>query len=422
MARLYARDEANLPHLMKILFLSPRQPLPARNGAKLREYHFLRALGRSAELTYLYFADPETQPLTVKELPFCSDVVGIPKPPAFGPVKTVMGILGRWPLPILNHSSPQMSAAVATAMARCQFDIVHLDSIHMIRYALAARERMGSVRAIYNWHNIESEAMSRRSATTPSRARRWYVEYTAGKLAGLERDILHSAFGHIVCSDRERDQLRPIAPAARIAVIENGVDTSYFAQCGEARATSRRIVFVGAMDYFPNSDAAIFFANRIWPHVRNRLDGAELTIAGKSPSAAVLGLGKLPGVTVTGTVPDIRPYYQGALAAVVPLRSGGGTRLKILEAMAAGVPVISTPLGAEGLEVADGENVLLVDSSDGEGWADRLVSLADSPARRAQLTAAGLRLVQSRYDWEMLGSRLLATYESWLGGAGIKER
>ena len=99
---------------------------------------------------------------------------------------------------------------------------------------------------------------------------------------------------------------------------------------------------------------------------------------------------------------------------MVPLRTGGGTRLKILEAMAAGVPVVSTPLGAEGLEVVDGENVLLVDSDDAEGWADRLVSLADSPARRAQLIDAGLRLVQSRYDWEILGSRLRATYEGWL--------
>jgi len=142
----------------------------------------------------------------------------------------------------------------------------------MIRYALAARERMGSARAIYNWHNIESEAISRRSATMPSRARRWYAGYTARKLERIEREILHSAFGHIVCSERERDQLHPIAPAARIAVIENGVDTGCFAECGKARVTSRRIVFVGAMDYFPNADAAVFFAERI-----GRISGTDWT-------------------------------------------------------------------------------------------------------------------------------------------------
>lgn len=402
---------------MRILFLSPRQSLPARSGAKLREYHFLRALGQSAELTYLYFRDPAAEPLTMADLPFCREIVGIPKPAAYGPAKTVRGIVGRWPLPILNYTSPAMSAAVATALGQREFDIIHLDSIHMIRYAVAAVERNPRLRAIYNWHNIESEAMRRYAATTTtSQARRWYAGLTAAKLERLESGILHTAFGHIVCSEREREQLRRTAPAARIEVVENGVDTGYFAGGGDAAAPSRRIIFVGAMDYFPNSEAAIFFANGIWPQIRHRLAGAELSIVGANPGPAVLALGELPGVTVTGMVPDVRPFYRDALAAVVPLRTGGGTRLKILEAMAARVPVVSTPLGAEGLEVVDGENALLVDADDPKGWVDRIVSLADSPTRRAQLTAAGLRLVQDRYDWEILGSKLRSIYEGWLRG------
>jgi polysaccharide biosynthesis protein PslH len=401
---------------MRILFLSPRQSLPARSGAKLREYHFLRALGRSAELTYLYFGDPGAQPLTVEDFPFCRDVVGIPKPPAYGLGNNIRGILGRWPLPILNYTSPEMTAAVANAVATREFDIIHLDSIHMIRYALAAMRQQPSLRAIYNWHNIESEAMRRYAATTTSPARRWYAGYTAAKLERLESGILQTAFGHIVCSERERQQLRQTAPAARIRVVENGVDTGYFAAGGEAPAPSRTIIFVGAMDYFPNSEAANFFARQIWPHIRTRLAGAELVIVGANPGRPVLALGELPGVKVTGMVPDVRPFYRGALAAIVPLRTGGGTRLKILEAMAAGVPVVSTPLGAEGLEVVDGENALLVDSGDINGWVDRLASLADSPTRRAQLAAAGLLLVQSRYDWELLGAKLRATYEEWLRG------
>lgn len=399
---------------MKILFLSPRQSLPAVRGNKLREYHFMRALGRSAEVTCLYFADPGCQPLTVGDLPFCREVVSIPKPPGYGPLKTARGLLGRWPLPILNYASPAMSAAVSTAMAGREFDFVHLESIHMIGYALAAVERQSSLRAVYNWHNIESEVMRRYAATATSLARRWYARSTAAKMLRVENGILHSAFGHIVCSEREREQLRLTAPEARIAVVENGVDTRYFAGGGETQAASRRIVFVGAMDYVANIEAAVFFANRIWPQVRSRLSGAEFVIVGSKPDPGVLALAELPGVKVTGMVPDLRPWYREALAAVVPLRTGGGTRLKILEAMAAGVPVVSTPLGAEGLEVVDGENALLVDAADAEGWADRLIGLAESPARRAQLIGAGLRLVQSRYDWEILGAKLVATYEGWL--------
>jgi glycosyltransferase involved in cell wall biosynthesis len=399
---------------MRILFLSPRQSVPARSGARLREFHFLQALGRSAEVTYLYFADPDGPAPTREDLPFCREAIGIPKPPAYGLAKTLRGVAGRWPLPILNYSSAGMSDAVARVMENGVFDIIHLDSIHMIRYAREAAARRSSPRAIYNWHNIESEAMRRYGGTTSSGARRWYAGHTAAKMERIEANILHSAFGHIVCSERERDQLVAATPTARIAVVENGVDTSYFAGAGAATADSGRIVFVGAMDYFPNSDAAIHFANRIWPEIRSRLDGVGLVIVGANPGQGVLALGALPGVQVTGMVADVRPWYAGALAAVVPLRTGGGTRLKILEAMAAGVPVLSTPLGAEGLDVADGENVLLVESDDSAGWADRLAALAQSPGRREKLTGAALQLVRNRYDWAILGSKLRTTYENWL--------
>jgi polysaccharide biosynthesis protein PslH len=401
---------------VRILFLSPRQTLPARSGAKLREYHFLRALGRSAELTYLYFVDPGAQPLTVADLPFCREVVGIPKPPAYGYGKTVMGILGKWPLPILNYISPPMSAALDRVMRAREFDIVHLDSIHMIRYARAAVERKSSLKAIYNWHNIESEAMRRFAAVTSLRARRWYAGHTAPKLEVFENDILRSAFGHVVCSERERDQLLGRVPAARIAVIENGVDTARFAEDRERPVPGRQIVFVGAMDYPANSEAAIFFSNRIWPHILKKLRDTELLIVGSCPGPEVLALAQLPGVKVTGMVPDVRPFYRQALAAVVPLRTGGGTRLKILEAMAAGVPVVSTPLGAEGLPIVDGENALLADPDDPHAWTDHLIRLAESPALRARLTGAGLRLVETRYDWEILGSKLRETYQDWLDG------
>src|SRR4051812_46086892 len=132
-------------------------------------------------------------------------------------------------------------------------------------------------------------------------------------------------------------------------------------------------------------------------------------IVGANPGPAVLALGDLPGVTVTGMVPDLRPFYRGALAAVVPLRTGGGTRLKILEAMAARVPVISTAIGAEGLDLVDGEHALLTEADDAEEWTAALASLRDSPDLRAKLVTAGLRLVRDRYDWEILGSKLRDT-------------
>ena len=298
---------------MRILFLSPRQPLPARSGAKLREYHFLRALGRSAEITYLYFIDPGAQGLTPADLRFCREVVGIPKPPAYGLIKTFRGIAGRWPLPILNYTSAEMSAEVRRLVNTREFDIVHLRQYSHDPLRDAATERKSSLKAVYNWHNIESEAMRRYSDTAPSGARgAGTPAYTASRLERLEKDILHSAFGHIVCSDA-RARAAP-AHRAGSAGCGGGKRGGYRLLRQLRRGSDPQaavVVFVGAMDYFPNREAAVFFAERIWPHVRKRLSGAELAIVGANPGAAVLALGELPGVKVTGTVPDVRPVLPG---------------------------------------------------------------------------------------------------------------
>ena len=290
----------------------------------------------------------------------------------------------------------------------------------MIRYGEAAMGRNAATKIVYNWHNIESEAMQRFSATVPSGPKRWYASLTAAKLASLERDILNQAFGHIVCSARELDDLQKLAPDARIAVVENGVDVGSYAASFSPRTdispAAHKLVFVGLMDYYPNVEAATSFTRRIWPTLRQRFPNLTLSIVGANPTPAVLQLGNMEGVTVTGTVPDVRPYYRDALAAIVPLRTGGGTRLKILEAMAAKVPVISTPLGAEGLTVTAGENILLAEPDDAETWLRHLSHLIESEPSRKALSDMAFELVKTQYDWEILGRKLCATYEGWLQG------
>jgi glycosyltransferase involved in cell wall biosynthesis len=199
-----------------------------------------------------------------------------------------------------------------------------------------------------------------------------------------------------------------------VAVIENGVDTDYFASSCAARERRRRIVFVGSMSYHANVDAIIPFVRQAWPPIRERFPEWRLTIVGSNPVPAVLALGNEKHVEVAGTVPDVRPYYREALAAIVPLRVGGGTRLKILEAMAAGVPVVSTTLGAEGLAVTPDRNILIADTP--ADWLPRLQSLSDEGALWQRIAGAGLDLVRSRYDWEVLGDTLCATYSNWLHG------
>jgi glycosyltransferase involved in cell wall biosynthesis len=397
----------------RTLFISPRQCWPLLSGAKLREYHFLRALARGFRLTYVYFAESGEQAPVRDQLSFCEEIVGIPKPHTYGAWNLLRGVAGRWPLPVLNYTSAAMTAALAELKG--SYDLVHLDSIHMTRYSELLAGMPGvAKRVVYNWHNIESEAMRRHSASFTSSARRLYAQQTARKLEGLEREILRSAFGHIVCSEREREHLLRIAPSARIVTVENGVDMAHFEGAAGTDRPHRRIVFVGKMDYYPNVEAAKHFVERIWPAVTERLPGVALTIAGSDPVEAVRALGQAPGVTVTGTVPDLRPYYRDALAAIVPLRTGGGTRLKILEAMAAGTPVISTRLGAEGLSVEPGRNILIADVDSPEEWAGHLQWLAEAPEEAAKIAARATDLIRTRYDWEIVGERLRETYDEWL--------
>ena len=232
-------------------------------------------------------------------------------------------------------------------------------------------------------------------------------------MAGAESRILREAFGHVVCSGREKTLLAARAPAARVEVVENGVDTRFFDSVRKDGVSPRfRLVFVGSMSYHANIEAAAAFARGVWRQVHEQFPAWKLTLVGSNPTAAVLALGEIPGVEVTGTVGDVRPYYREAAAAVVPLRTGGGTRLKILEAMAAGVPVISTTLGAEGLEVTPGKHLLIADSD--QEWRSALASIQADPALGLTLSAEGFNLVRTRYDWEILGQSLLQTYCAWL--------
>ena len=342
-------------------------------------------------------------------LPFCRRVIGIKKPQPYTSGKIISGFFDRLPLTLINYYSPEMSAAVTGLTRGSSFDLVHFDSIHMVTYLPVLPEPLRK-RVVFNWHNIESELLRRYAATTSSLPRKMYASVTARRLHVVEREILRNSFGHLVCSARERQVLLDWVPEARVAVVENGVDTAAF-NCTVEKSRNR-VLFVGSMAYHANSDAISWFADRIWPPIHERFPHWILTIVGSDPPRHIRALAGRPAVEVTGTVPDVHPYYSEALLSVVPLLTGAGTRLKILESMAAGVPVVSTMLGIEGLTVVPGEEVLIADTQ--PEWLAACSSLADRGELWHKLSAAGRRLVESRYDWEVLGKTLVAIYRQWL--------
>ena len=340
-------------------------------------------------------------------------ILTVPRQGGYSFEKIVLGAIGKTPLPLLNYTTEAMKHALAKLLPENSFDIVQVESIHLMNYLPVIRSAPRRPRVICDWHNIESELMQQYSDRAPSFARRAYARKTARLMKESEKQALVEFDAHVAVSHRDAERLQAINSTAEIFVIENGVDSAHFA--GEDSSSKKRLVFVGSMDYHANIDGAVSFARDVWPDLQRKKPELIFTIVGRDPSPAVRQLSSIRGVEVTGSVDDVRPYYREAAAAVVPLNVGGGSRLKILEAMAAGVPVVSTSQGAEGLEIENGKNILLADEP--RELAESILKALDDEGLRRILIASGHQLVAGQYDWSIIGAKLLAHYRQILARA-----
>lgn len=403
---------------LKVLHFVPRLSWPLNTGAKLRNYHLAKNLATHADIDLLAFSESSKTDLNFDNLRdssyppppqvFYKEIALVARDHGYTPGKLFRGALGKVPLPVLNYTTSSMKDTLRALLENHDFDIIQVESIHLFSYLPIIRKAAGKTRVILDWHNIESELIYRYSERTGNIAKRAYAKRTSRQLQSLEYRALKDFDAHIVVSSRDREKLLSLQNHVPIYVIENGVDTAYYSdtQIGIDR---HRILFVGSMDYHANVDAVTSFVRDVWPGVHKLKPKLVMTIVGKDPVLEVRALASVPGVEITGTVDDVRPLYREAVAAVVPLRVGGGSRLKILEAMAAGVPVISTTLGAEGLEVLTGENIAIADSD--EELTQSVLRIAENEPERQRLIVGGRALVQKRYDWSSIGDSLYQVYE-----------
>jgi len=390
---------------LKILFLCPQPLWPVNTGARLRNFHLANALCAHAEVTILQAVNPADTPLAPPPNAF-QNVLSALRGKSYSALNVLRGIWGPVPLTVLNYASKDIERVLREALELTRFDAVQIESIHMAPYLETIRSVNPGIRAVLDWHNVESELIQQYAASTGNPAKKWMAARTATLLRQMEQDVLKSFSAHTVVSDLERDKLLKRAPEAKVHVIANGVDTAAFARPDSA-AAGRTLLFVGSMDYHANSEAVLWFCREIWPRMADEFPGLNFKIVGRNPPAAVQRLAS-DRVVVTGTVDDVRPYYHEAFAVLVPLRVGGGTRLKILEAMAAGVPVISTRLGAEGIAAEDGKQILLADTASDMAAAIR--SLLTETGLAGRLSGAGRRLAETKYDWQVLGEKLAELY------------
>ena len=380
----------------RLAFVSPVFLFPNDAGGKIRTTNILRGLkGGEFEITLLSPASPAQQQQWAGELAgVCDRFVGwtprVPRPRW----ARATDLLNALPVNVVADRTPAALEAVASAMS-ARFDLAVFDFVHS---AVLRPDPLACASVCFT-HNVEAEIFARHAGTARHALMRRVWASQAAKMERFERDALRRFTSVVAVSNRDAKQFRERYTLPSVHAIPTGVDLDFFSwrlPPPVSSGTPATVVFTGSMDWEANVDGVRFFLDAVWPAVHRRVPGARFVVVGRNPPAALVDIAKdRPEVSFTGFVDDVRPYGHAAHAFVIPLRVGGGTRIKAFEAMAMGCPVVSTRIGIEGLDVEDGRHFLCRD--DAEAQADALVDLLTQASLRESLSHNARQCVEARF-------------------------
>ena len=388
---------------MKILVLSPWLPYPPNWGFAKRVFHMVEVLGRRHEITLVAFSAGGDAEQVRKLEPHCAAVHTVPAPTfALGKrVAQVASVLSPTSFQRRTIYSPAMQRTLDSLTAGAPFDIIHVETSQMGCYRFDPRSVL-----ILDEHNIEYELYYRMYQTEAALARRWFNWLEYYKFKREETASWRAVDGCVLTSEREVVLVNDVVPSVPTAVVPNAVDTDFFAP-SSAPVDPDAIVLTGLMKYRPNVDGALFFVKEILPRiVQQRPDAIFYIVGGEAPSE-VRRLASRQ-VVVTGAVDDVRPYVHRAAVFAVPLRMGSGTRLKVLEGLSMGKPMVSTALGCEGIDVVHGQHLLIADTA--AAFADAVLDVMARPDLARRLSDEGRALMLRQYRWEHAVDALEAFY------------
>lgn len=393
---------------MRILFLSWWWPYPANNGAKLRAYNLIKQLATIHDVTLFAFATAdEAAPSQIDHMRvFCHHIEVLPKPHYRpGSLRATAGYLSRWPRSLIDTYSPEMARRVRAHLEAGKADMLIGSQLQSMRYLTLA----GNVPTLLE--EIEVTGYHDHVRQAGSAAARARAQLTLTKLESALRALMAHGCAVTVVSEAERDLVQPIVPhGGLLEVVPNGVDTAVFRPAQSIQPQPHTLIYTGSVTYSANLDAVTYFIHEVLPLVRRQFPDTRFIVTGGTGDVDVSALAAQPGVVFTGYLPDVATAVREAWATIVPLRQGGGTRLKVLEAMALGTPVISTRKGAEGLDVHSGSDIVLADTP--TELAEAVASVFHDPALRAGLAANARQMVEEVYDWKVIGRRLLTLVEA----------
>lgn len=403
---------------MNILFLSITVPFPPNDGGRIRIFNILKQISAKNQISLLTL---ETTPTDTEGIAHLRDmgidahlVEQAPNLPPLRPEMMLRALMNRQPITVARYYFPEFKQKLHALLAHNTFDLIDHEYLHTAPYRVKT-----DLPTLLTAHNVDSHIWFRLCQQTDNPVRKCLYWTQKRLFDRYERRILPT-FDAIACtSETDRAVLENICPNVTIEVIPNGVDLELY-QPNHELEEEASLVFTGSMDWYPNEDAVIYFADEIFPLIQARRADAEFYIVGQHPTSRVRKLAERPGITVTGRVEDPKPYIARATVYVVPLRIGSGTRLKILEALAMEKAVVSTTVGEEGLNLIDGEEIIISDEP--TRFADAVIQLMGNKQMRRQLGEKGWKHVEADYDWRRIGEKLHQLYESIVANHSRRSR
>ncbi len=390
---------------MHILWLKTELLHPVDKGGKIRSYNMLKELKRNHRITYLTLDDGASSPAVAAAEEYCHDLIRVPyklrgKFTARFYSDLLLNLGSSLPYAISKYKSADLRSQLSERLSKGDVDVLVCD---FLTPAINIDFAVDCPTVLFQ-HNVEAMIWKRHFEVQKNSLKKAYLYGQWLKMRSFEQRLCRKFDTVIAVSADDREQMRKEYGVDRVFDVPTGVDTQFFSPSSTAKPEPKNLVFTGSMDWLPNEDAIRYFTDEILPIVRRKCPAVTLTVVGRNPSAALRKLAEDDSsITVTGRVDDVRPYIEQATVYVVPLRIGGGTRLKIYEAMAMEKPIVSTTVGAEGLPLKNGTELLLADSA--ESFAASIVKLLDEPALAKSIGTCAAATVRERFGWEQVASR-----------------
>ena len=395
--------------MAKVLVVSAHLPYPPRWGFGTRVYQLMRQIASRHDATLLCYAAPGDENVERLRQEFLVEVVHRPKQGVLRKrASQLRSLASPVPYDVWTTHSREMQRAIDRLCAEKGFDIVQLESTLLALFRFPPASRI-----VLDEHNVDYEVYARMHETERSPLRRAFYRSQERRFVHFEQRSWQEVSAVVATSEREAEIMRGYAPDTHVTAVPNGVDVDYF-RPASAPVEPGTLVFNGVLDYRPNIDGVNFLVDEVLPLVRKQRPDVKLAVVGRGSESAVEAL-RRRGVDATGEVPDVRPYLQRAEVVVVPIRMGSGTRLKVVEGLAMGKPVVSTTLGCEGVNVRDGGHLLIGDTAD--AFALQIVHLFEHPEVGEALGRAGRELTEREYSWNYAGERLEGVYQLSLQGS-----